>query len=103
MGWCLAPPMLGLPIDVGLYVDMTGNGQERIYGFTYARASTGDGGYIYLPSPGDPDYRRNISTVLSSPTGWQNGAWHRASHDWVAFVASLMGITPPATGDAGLR
>ena len=97
------PSMLGPPTDIGLYVDMTGNGQERIHGFTYARASTGDGGYIYLPGPGDPDYRTNISTVLSSPGGWQNGAWHRASDDWVAFVASLTEIKPPPTGNAGLR
>jgi len=96
------PPVLGPPIDVGLYLDMTGNGQERIYGFTYARALTGDGGYI-IPGPGDPEYRRNVSTVLSSPGGWQNGAWHRASDDWVAFVASLTGIKPPPTGNAGLR
>ena len=97
------PPMLGPQIDVGLYVDMTGRGQERIYGFTDARASTGDGRYIHLPGPGDPDYRRNISTVLSSPIGWQNGAWHRASDDSFAFVASLTGIKLPPTGNAGLR
>src|SRR5687767_14010233 len=47
------PPALGPPIDVGLYLDITGNGQERIYGFTYAMALTGDGGYIYIPGPGD--------------------------------------------------
>jgi hypothetical protein len=97
------PPALGRVIDVGLYLDMTGNGQERIYSFTYATALSGDGGYIYIPGPGHPDFRRNISTVLSSPGGWQNGAWHRASAAWVAFVASLMAISPPATGDAGLR
>ena len=97
------PPALGPTVDVGLYLDMTGNGQERIYGFTYATALSGEGGYIYIPGPGDPGYRRNISTVLSSPGSWQNGAWHRASDEWVAFVASLTAIKPPVTGNAGLR
>jgi hypothetical protein len=94
-------PELGPSIEVALFADMTGDGPEQIYSFIYAPAT--GGGYIYIPGAGDPAYRRNITTVLSSPGGWENGAWHRASDEWIAFMASLGMIRPPSTGDGGLR
>jgi hypothetical protein len=67
-----------------------------IYRFTYYRQ---DGGVIYLPGLRDPDHELNASTIAT----FNDGHWFAASPAWQAFVAGLMQIQPPSTGDAGLK
>jgi hypothetical protein len=76
--------------------------EKRIYTFSYHKDAHGIG-FIYLPGPADPDYRMNIGTILApSDNSWHNGAWHRASGEWVQFIDSMTRVRPPQTGDAGL-
>ena len=48
--------------------------------------ATGDG-FIYLPGRGDPQWRRNISTILREE---QDGTWRRASDEWSAAIKTYL-------------
>lgn len=48
--------------------------------------ATGEG-FVYLPGRGDPQHRRNISTILREG---QDGTWRRASDDWSAALRTYL-------------
>jgi hypothetical protein len=57
--------------------------KEAAYVVVYSvDAATGEG-FVYLPGPGEPSYRRNISTILRDG---HDGYWHRASDEWSAAI-----------------
>jgi hypothetical protein len=58
----------------------TAQGVKRgAYMVYFARSRWTNDAFVYLPGHGDPEYRRNISTILRPG---QDGSWHRASARW---------------------
>jgi len=58
--------------------------KEAAYVVVYSiDAATGEG-FVYLPGPGEPSYRRNVSTILRDG---QDGYWHHASEEWSAVIS----------------
>jgi hypothetical protein len=58
---------------------------KMIYGTRYC--STGGSGYVYLPGPGEPQYRGNIFTILR---GEEDGKWHPATAAWDSLMSSAV-------------
>ena len=46
-----------------------------------------DDGYVYLPGPDSPEYRRNISTIIRDG---HDGAWHRADAAWARELNAVL-------------
>ncbi|AMY09101.1 hypothetical protein LuPra_02312 [Luteitalea pratensis] len=57
------------------------------YVVLYAKGELDDGGYVYLPGPGAPEYRRNISTIMRDG---HDGAWHRAEAAWARALNATL-------------
>jgi hypothetical protein len=78
---------------------------RTIYVLEFARDPTGNGGYVYIPGSRHWAGALNSGTIITgSSDRWDpNGKWHHATAAWVALMAGANGITPPATGDGGLR
>jgi hypothetical protein len=53
------------------------------YAVQYCVDKTTGVGFVYLPGSGDPQHRRNISTILREG---QDGTWRRASGEWSAAI-----------------
>jgi hypothetical protein len=53
--------------------------KQDAYVVHYAQGDGADDGYVYLPGPAAPEYRRNISTIIRAG---HDGAWHRAEAGW---------------------
>lgn len=49
------------------------------YVVQYAVDAANGHAFVYLPGRGEPEYRRNISTILREK---QDGRWHRAAAGW---------------------
>ena len=66
-------------------------GQDSIkaeaYVVYYAKGDLDDG-YVYLPGPDAPEYRRNISTIIRDG---HDGAWHRADAAWARALNAALG------------
>lgn len=62
------------------------------YAVSYVRNPKTGEGFVYLPGPGEADYRLNISTIMRDGTespGAQparDGQWQHANADWAAAV-----------------
>jgi hypothetical protein len=89
------PDTAGEVLRVTMYLADASGALQPVYRFDYYPVE----GLIYLPGPGDAEYETNKQTILSS----NDGAWHEATAEWIAFVAAESRVTPPSTGDAGLR
>jgi hypothetical protein len=92
-------PTRGEPYTVSFYLD-----DRVIFVLKYAPEPEGTG-YIYVPGPEDPDYRRNAGTIIGgSSDRWDpNGKWQYATASWAAVMPGENQVQPPATGDGGLR
>jgi hypothetical protein len=79
---------------------------RTIYVLEYAHDAAGNGGYIYIPGGRHWAGALNSGTIITGSSDlWDpNGKWHHATAAWVALMASGgNGITPPETGDGGLK
>jgi hypothetical protein len=57
--------------------------KERTYLLHYSlNWQTGEG-YVYLPGPGEPGYRDNISVIVRNG---DDGHWHRATATWSSLL-----------------
>src|SRR5882724_10327818 len=72
----------------GLESSFDHGGLQMIYATRYC--STGTAGYVYLPGPGEPQYRRNIGTIIR---GVADGKWHRASPEWDALMGDAVALS----------
>jgi hypothetical protein len=62
---------------------------KMIYATRYC--STGTTGYVYLPGPGEPQYRGNVSTIIR---GDADGKWFPATAAWESLMSDAV-----ATGE----
>lgn len=60
--------------------------KAEAYVVYYAKGDLDDG-YVYLPGPGAPEYRRNISTIIRDG---HDGAWHRADPTWARELNAVL-------------
>jgi len=88
-------PGVAAPATVTMFLKNESGELKPVYRFAYYAGA--GGGVLYLPGPGDADYRLNSGTILT-PDGW-----FRATPAWDAFVAAASRVQPPSTGDGGLR
>ncbi len=73
---------------IAFYLDQSGAGSP-IYVFDYVPGSLDGPGYIHIPGPDDPRYRRNASTIVgaTSTDRWNpDGKWQYATDEWDAAV-----------------
>lgn len=73
-----------------------------IFVMQYSPDPSGGSGYLYIPGPGEPSYRLNKGTIItSSLDAWDpNGKWQYATADWDALMQRVLGedgvVTPVA-------
>jgi hypothetical protein len=63
---------------------------QMIYATRYC--STGNAGYVYLPGPGEPQYRGNVSTIIR---GDADGKWHPATAAWNSLMGDAVAMSDP--------
>jgi hypothetical protein len=61
---------------------------QMIYAMRYC--STGTAGYVYLPGPGEPQYRGNVSTIIR---GDADGKWHPATAAWNSLMGDAVAMS----------
>jgi hypothetical protein len=61
---------------------------QMIYATRYC--STGLAGYVYVPGPGEPQYRGNISTIIR---GDEDGKWHPATTSWDSLMGDAVAMS----------
>ena len=61
--------------------------KQEAYVVHYAKGDADDDGYVYLPGPGAPEYRRNISTIIRDG---HDGAWHRTDAAWARALNAVL-------------
>jgi hypothetical protein len=61
---------------------------KMIYATRYC--STGSAGYVYLPGPGEPQYRANIFTIMR---GEAEGKWHPATAAWNSLMGDAVAMS----------
>jgi hypothetical protein len=61
---------------------------KMIYATRYC--STGNAGYVYLPGPGEPQYRGNVSTIIR---GNAEGKWHVATAAWDSLMGDAVAMS----------
>ncbi len=82
-----------LPRDVQTYeVFITVNNEDgqpgRIYTFRYYLDPSGQGGYVYLPGPGEKGYEGNIGTII------RGDGWYYGSAEWNALMERVLKVNP---------
>ncbi len=70
-----------------------------IFVLQYSPDPSGGPGHLYFPGPGEPSYRLNIGTIMtSSLDAWDpNGKWQYATADWDALMQRVLGEDGVAT------
>ena len=63
---------------------------QMIYSTRYC--STGSAGYVYLPGPGELQYRGNVSTIIR---GNADGKWHPATAEWNSLMGDAVAMSDP--------
>jgi hypothetical protein len=63
---------------------------QMIYATRYC--STGTSGYIYLPGPGESDYRSNVVTIIR---GHADGTWHPSTGAWNSLMGDAVATSDP--------
>jgi hypothetical protein len=63
---------------------------QMIYATRYC--STDSTGYVYLPGRGEPQYLRNIGTIIR---GAADGKWHPATAAWDSLMRSALAAQDP--------
>ena len=66
------------------------NNLQMIYATRYC--SAGSSGYIYLPGPGETDYRTNVTTIFRNNA---EGKWHPSTAAWNSLMADAVAISDP--------
>ena len=61
--------------------------KQEAYVVLYAQGDGNDDGYVYLPGPDAPEYRRNISTIIRDG---HDGAWHRSDAAWARALNAAL-------------
>lgn len=82
-------PVSSPPREVQTYeVVITVNGEDGqphwIYTLHYYPDPSGQGGYVYLPRPGEKGYEGNIGTII------RGDGWYYASADWSALMQRVL-------------
>jgi hypothetical protein len=60
-----------------------------IYAFRYAPGQNSQPGQIYLPGKGEPEYDRNVSTILREG---HDGRWQPAKAEWESRMKAVLGL-----------
>lgn len=63
---------------VSFYVNTRERGVAMLYAVRYVPEVRTGGGFVYIPVRGDPEYDRNIGTIMRR----EEGGWHRAPPAW---------------------
>jgi hypothetical protein len=63
---------------------------QMIYATRYC--STGTAGYVYVPGPGEPQYRANVFTIMR---GDAEGKWHPATAAWNSLMGDAAATSEP--------
>ncbi len=110
-GLVAQPPSLADAYRVSIYVDER-TPSSPAYVLYYVPGAGAAPGRIYVPGPGDPDYRLNIGTIMgaSSSDRWDpDGKWQYATagadaaiQGAIAQQASLLPATSTAAPEAPL-
>lgn len=80
-------PHGGDRFSVAFYCTIDEAGQSRkMYEVDYLIDSQHDGGFIYLPGPGDPRMRANTATIVHDV----EGNWYLSSATWEALIRPLI-------------
>ena len=58
--------------------------------YTTRYCFTGQAGYVYLPGLGEPQYRRNIGTIIR---GDADGKWHPATAAWDSLMGDAVAMS----------
>jgi hypothetical protein len=58
--------------------------------YTTRYCSTGGSGYVYVPGPGETDYRSNVATIFR---GSAEGKWHPSTAAWDSLMSGAVAMS----------
>ena len=86
---CAAPDPARRRYRLSFDVQTLDGVKQEAYVLFYAKGDGDEDGYVYLPGPDAPEYRRNISTIIRDG---HDGAWHRTDAAWARALNAVLGV-----------